>query len=116
MPQLLRSVSVSLQAPAQHISGNSHAGAIPQTQAPFAQPSATAEGQERMDSLSAVAYASLALGTRQDTMIVRGVGYRKTATVSQYSPLVKRVEVTIEPLSGGSGPDYSASTYVAGKW
>jgi Tfp pilus assembly protein PilV len=75
----------------------------------------TAEGQERLDSLTAVSYAGLALGTDTDTMRFRGVVYRRWLSVTQYSPLVKKVDLALEPVSG-TGPAYDASTYRSEPW
>lgn len=43
----------------------------------------TAEGQERMDSLAALTYATLTVGTRQDTLVFRGISFRRTQIVTQ---------------------------------
>jgi prepilin-type N-terminal cleavage/methylation domain-containing protein len=75
----------------------------------------TAEGQERMDSLMAVGYPVLS-GTSTDTLTYRGIRYRRNSTVSQYSPLVKKVDVSIAPLSGFTGPSWDASSYKADVW
>ena len=77
----------------------------------------TAEGQERVDSLSAVAYGSLAVGTDTDTMTFRGVSYSRVQTVTQYTPLVRQAAVTIEPLSDSvSAPSFSATVFVSDPW
>lgn len=76
----------------------------------------TAEGQERMDSLGGVAYTSLVVGSSTDTVTFRSVRYRRVQTISQYSPLVKRIVVTLDPVGGGVGPNYSGTSYLAGTW
>lgn len=76
----------------------------------------TAEGQERMDSLTALTYSSLPVGTRQDTLTFRGVRYRRRQVVTQFSPLVRKVDVTLDPLSGEAGPNYSATSYLSNVW
>lgn len=75
----------------------------------------TAEGQERLDSLTSASYASLTPGAYTDTLSIRGIRYRRTLTVSQYSPLVKKVDVTVHPVSG-PGPAYDASSYRSDTW
>ena len=75
-----------------------------------------AEGQERMDSLTALTYANLPVGTRQDTLTFRGIRYRRRQVVTQYSPLVRKVDVTLDPLSSGVGPNFSASSYLSNPW
>lgn len=76
----------------------------------------TAEGQERMDSLNAVSYASLTVGSVTDTITFRGIQYRRIQSVTQYSPLVKRVDVTLARLDGGVGASFSASSYRGDVW
>lgn len=74
-----------------------------------------AEGQERVDSLSALGYASLATGTTTSSPTVRGIPYTQTQVISQYSPLVKEVVVTLARTTG-TGPTFSATFYVADPW
>ena len=76
----------------------------------------TAEGQERLDSLDAVAYASLAVGSDVDTMTLRGVSYRRTQTITQFTSLVRRAVVTIEPLGSAEGPTFEARIFSSGEW
>ena len=76
----------------------------------------SAEGQERMDSLTALAYGSLTVGTKQDTLTFRGIKYKRVQTVTQYSPLVKKVDVVLQMLSNEPGPSYSASSYLSDVW
>lgn len=82
----------------------------------------TVEGQERMDSLSALAYGSLSTGTVQDTITVRGVRFRRSHTVTQCpcsgasgSPLVKKISVLVRQVSG-TGPTYTSTSYVGTDW
>jgi Tfp pilus assembly protein PilV len=82
----------------------------------------TAEGQERLDSLSALTYATLTTATLSDTIVVRGVRFRRAQTVSQCpctggsgSPLVKRLRVVITPVLG-SGPTFAGSSYISDIW
>jgi prepilin-type N-terminal cleavage/methylation domain-containing protein len=76
----------------------------------------TAEGQERLDSLDAVAYPSLAVGSDVDTLTLRGVPYRRTQTITQFTSLVRRAVVTIEPLGSAAGPTFEATTFSSGAW
>jgi Tfp pilus assembly protein PilV len=76
----------------------------------------TARGQQTMDSLGAVAYSSLTVTTRTDTLSFRNVRYKRVQTVTQYGPLVKKIVVTLGPASGATGPNYSATSYLAGTW
>jgi Tfp pilus assembly protein PilV len=76
----------------------------------------TAEGQERLDSLDAVAYPALAVGSDVDTLTLRGVSYRRTQTITQFTALVRRAVVTIEPLGSAAGPTFEASLFSSGEW
>jgi prepilin-type N-terminal cleavage/methylation domain-containing protein len=75
----------------------------------------TADGQERMDSLMSVGFTSLS-GNYADTLTYRGVQYRLTHSVTLYSPLVKRILVTVEPLAGDPGPSFDVVSYLADEW
>ena len=75
-----------------------------------------ARGQERVDSLEAVAFASLTVGAVQQTITVRGASYTLTATVSTMTGVLKRIDVTLAPVTAGTGPSYSLTSYAAAKW
>ena len=72
-------------------------------------------GQQRVDSLGVTAYSSVAVGTTYDTVVVRGIHYRRQLVVTQYSPLVKKLDFTLSPTLG-SWPTYDASTFVRDAW
>ena len=76
----------------------------------------TAEGQELTDSLAALAYSSLTVGNASTNMTFRGVQYARSDTISQYSPLVKKVVVALAPTTTGAGPSFSTSFYLATTW
>ena len=76
----------------------------------------TAEGQERIDSLGALAYASLGVGTHTDTLSFRGVAYRRQQVISQFTPLVRQAAVTISPIDSVSAPSFDATVYVSDPW
>ena len=76
----------------------------------------TAEGQERLDSLDALAYTSLAVGTDVDTMSIRGISYRLTQSISQFTALVRQADVVLEPLGSATGPTFEASIFSSGAW
>src|SRR6185436_2959429 len=65
-------------------------------------------GQQRLDSLSVLTYSSVATGTTTDTVTVRSIQFRRRLVVSQFSPLVKKLDLTLNPLVG-SGPAFDAS-------
>jgi Tfp pilus assembly protein PilV len=72
-------------------------------------------GQQRLDSLSVAPYPSVLVGTTTDTLRVRGLLYRRQLVVTQYSPLVKKLDFTLSPFVG-AGPTFDASTYLRDSW
>ena len=70
---------------------------------------------EQVDSLRSVGYASLAAGSTSSTVTLSNRSYRIDRTVAQYSPLVKRIAVTVEPVSG-TGPAHSTASFLATDW
>jgi prepilin-type N-terminal cleavage/methylation domain-containing protein len=82
----------------------------------------TAEGQERMDSLTGLTFATLTAGTVTDTVTVRGVRFQRIQTVTacpctggSASPLVKRINVLIRQVTG-VGPTYTSTGYISNVW
>ena len=82
----------------------------------------TVEGQERLDSLGALAYSSLTVATNEATLTIRGVAYSRTESITQCpcasgsgSPLMRMIDVSLSPVNG-SGPSFSASTYMTDSW
>lgn len=75
----------------------------------------TVEVQERMDSLTSLPYASLPLGSSQSTLVIRGISYRRTVTVTQYSPLLRQITISMVP-EGGEGPSRTSTSYSSARW
>lgn len=71
--------------------------------------------QERLDSLETEPPESLVLGTDVDTVAVGGRSYERSVTISRYSPLVREIVISLESVTG-SGPSYSATSYVSSNW
>lgn len=74
------------------------------------------ETQERLDSLEALDFDSLTVGTTSDTVSIRGTSYARTATITQVTAVLYQLDVTMSPLGGASGPTYSAESYAAAPW
>lgn len=72
--------------------------------------------QERLDSLEALPFSSLVLGTTSDTITVLGVQYLRTAVISQVTGLLYQIQVTLTRLDGGSGPSFTVTSYSAAQW
>ncbi|MDP2955511.1 MAG: prepilin-type N-terminal cleavage/methylation domain-containing protein [Longimicrobiales bacterium] len=62
--------------------------------------------QERLDSLEAVPFDSLSLGTRMDTVSVRGIPYVRTATISKITGILYQIDVTMAPTVAGGGAQH----------
>ena len=75
-----------------------------------------ARAQERMDSLEALPFDSITVGTQQDTLTVRGIRYVRRAAVTSVTGLLRRIDVSLMPQTTGSGPSYSATSYAAARW
>ncbi len=71
--------------------------------------------REQVDSLEAEGYAGLTVESTNATLSIRNISYTLTRTVTSYSPLVRQITVTLEPVSG-SGPNRGYTTYVAAPW
>jgi prepilin-type N-terminal cleavage/methylation domain-containing protein len=72
--------------------------------------------QERLDSLETVPFASLAPGTWVDSLTVKNRFYIMTTTVTQFSVMLKQIDVSIAPGPSVSGPSHSTTSYVADAW
>jgi prepilin-type N-terminal cleavage/methylation domain-containing protein len=72
--------------------------------------------QERLDSLEALPFDSITVGTHQDTLTVRGIGYVRQLTVTSVTALLVRIDVSVTPITAGSGPSVSSTSYAAASW
>ncbi len=72
--------------------------------------------QERLDSLEALPFDSITVGTRQDTLTVRGVRYVRRTTVTSVTGLLRRIDVGLAPQTPGTGPSFTATSYAATRW
>ncbi len=72
-------------------------------------------GQERLDSLELVDYATLTVGTSTSSASIRGETYTWSVTVSDSTAVLRHVDVSATPQSG-SGPRFSGATFVARSW
>ena len=70
---------------------------------------------ERLDSLEATPFDSLSIGTAADTTVVEGFSYQREAVISDVTPVLFMIVVTLTPLSGAA-PSYSATSYTSAVW
>lgn len=75
-----------------------------------------ARAQERLDSLEALPFDSITVGTQQDTLTVRGILYVLQATITSVTGLLRQIDVSVAPLTAGQGPSFSATSYAAARW
>jgi hypothetical protein len=70
---------------------------------------------ERLDSLEAEPFSGLTPGTVDDVLVVSGLSYDRSVVLTLLTPVLMRVEVTLEP-SDGEGPSYQATSYLSEVW
>ena len=70
---------------------------------------------ERLDSLEATPFDSLAIGTAADTTAVEGFSYEREAVISDVTPVLYMIVVTLTPLNAAA-PSYSATSYKSAVW
>lgn len=71
--------------------------------------------QERLDSLEAVPFDSLSVGSDSTTFTMRGQDYYLTSRISLVTAILLQLDISIGPTSG-SGPSYATTTYAADNW
>jgi Tfp pilus assembly protein PilV len=72
-------------------------------------------GQERLDSLELVDYATLTVGTTNSASSIRGQTYTWSVTVSDSTAVIRHVLVSGTP-SSGVGPFFSGAAFVDRPW
>ena len=70
---------------------------------------------ERLDSLAAEPFTSLAAGTVLDTLVAEGTAFQSTVVISAVTPVLKRIDVSIAPISG-DGPSHGVTSYASAVW
>ncbi len=65
-----------------------------------------------IDSVEATPFPSLTYGTTTDSLAVQGWPYDRTVSVSLVTPILARVDVTVQP-TGGAGPTHAVTSYVS---
>jgi len=71
---------------------------------------------EKLDSLAAEAFASLAAGTTQTNVTIEGISFRRSVTITTMTPVLKRIDVSITPNAGYRGPSHSVTSYASAVW
>ncbi|MDT8368859.1 MAG: prepilin-type N-terminal cleavage/methylation domain-containing protein [Longimicrobiales bacterium] len=70
---------------------------------------------EAVDSMRAQGYDALVPGDAGGTLEIAARSYRVDRSIIQYSPLVRRLVVSVTPVSG-SGPAHSVTSFISTDW
>jgi Tfp pilus assembly protein PilV len=70
---------------------------------------------ERLDSIESMPFDSITSGTTQDTMTVQGWTYECTVIITDLTPVLARIEVTIE-RTDSIGPSHGVTSYTSSVW
>jgi len=68
-------------------------------------------GQQRLDSIAALEYDSVSVGSVADTMTISNEAYTCTMTVTQTVPTGRTVQVSLVPTDG-LGPAFEGTVYI----
>lgn len=74
-----------------------------------------AAAQQRLDSISIVAYDALPVGTTIDTLQMQGRIYLSTMEVIQFQPRIREIRIQLAPAEM-PGPEYTVHSYVVEPW
>jgi len=70
---------------------------------------------QSLDSVGAIPLTSLTPGTEQSTMTVQGWSYLRTITVTDLTPVLARVDVTLA-RADDNGPAHAVTSYTSAVW
>lgn len=70
---------------------------------------------EEVDSMRAEGYDALLPGSGSVTIEIATRSYRIARSVEQYTPLVRRIAVSVSPESG-EGPSHSVTSFISTEW
>ena len=70
---------------------------------------------ERLDSLEATPLVSLSVGTIQDTLVLQGLTYERTVTITSITPVLAKIEVSLASIDG-DGPSHAVTSYTSAVW
>ncbi len=70
---------------------------------------------ERLDSIIATPFDSVAAGTTLDTLTVQGWRYQRTVTIIALTAVLARVEVALVAIDS-VGPSHAVTSYTSAVW
>ena len=71
--------------------------------------------QERLDSLEAVPFDSLSVGSDSTAVTVRGQGFYLKTTITMVTAILLQLDVSMA-RPDGNGPSYATTSYAADNW
>ena len=71
--------------------------------------------EERLDSLDSTPFTSLVPGTSTASVTIEGMAYQRSVTISDVSPVLRRIDVSFTTTSG-DGPSHTVASYVSAVW
>ncbi|MCG6986846.1 MAG: prepilin-type N-terminal cleavage/methylation domain-containing protein [Gemmatimonadetes bacterium] len=72
--------------------------------------------EERLDSLDALDFDSITVGTTTVGLTVQGTSYDRIVAITPVTGVLYRIDVTLSPATAGAGPTYSTTSYRAAIW
>ena len=70
---------------------------------------------EQADSIASMPFDSVTAGTVQDTVNVQGWVYQREVTVTDLTPVLARIDVTIQRMDR-VGPSHTLTSYTSAVW
>ena len=70
---------------------------------------------ERLDSIESMPFDSITAGVSQDTATVQGWAYERTVTITDLTPVLARIEVSME-RTDSIGPSHAVTSYTSAVW
>ncbi len=71
---------------------------------------------EKLDSLAAEPFASLAVGTTQTNVSMEGMTFQRQVVITSMTPILKRIDVSLTPIAGSEGPTHAVTSYATAAW
>lgn len=70
---------------------------------------------ERLDSIESLPFDSVVNTFAQDTVTVQGWVYERTLTITELTPVLARVDVSIQRVDS-AGPSHAVTSYTSAVW
>jgi len=70
---------------------------------------------EQLDSIESMPFDSITAGTVQDTVSVQGWVYQRIVTVTDLTPILARIDVSIQ-RTDSVGPSHALTSFTSAVW